>query len=937
MELNIHFVSNDTVVVDLGHEKTNPRPFQNPLTAKDREDLRWYIETYASQPLEHDQTQVERIKARLPSIGKALFQAVFGAQEARRLFNRFQDPPGQGKLITLSAADPTILSLPWELLHEAEAPDGTHLFHEHINLHRCYAGATQGRGVVHFTPKARLRILFVVSRPDDAGFINPRADAGAVLDAVEQRGQNRIDVEFLRPATLDALLERLQQEPPIDVLHFDGHGVFDEKGGILSDQNRKPAGKEANLRRADEGNGPPNTGYLLFEDAEGKQDLVSAATLGANLHRHPLGLLILSACQSATLGQADPLGSVAARLTAAGIPAVLAMSYSVLVKTTEALFGAFYQQVAAGKPLGGSLETARRYVANHPEKHSYWQGEDWVTLKLHDWFVPALYQGGGDGPLLAGGNGLQPATEPPEDSANIRGLKPAPTLPPRPEAGFFGRTRELWDIERWFADTKHPARRISLTGFGGQGKTALALEAGRWLLRTGLFRAAAFVNYAEVPSRDAVAVAVAELAAMLDTNLADANAARQALAATPTLLILDNLEAVDDDSLRLLLDAAQAWSEAGGSRVLLTSRRSDFRHPGYRLQGTWTHRRIALDGLGEVDALDWHEELRQLPPSPSTPAPRRKALAQLFAQVRFHPLSIRVLAVQLKTRRIADLGGRLETLLGRSGLQPVTATTTDGASIRGLKPAPTFDQEDHPTHLVASLHLSLERLAPAARASLPKLGVFQGGFWEPMLEITELEASDWAALRQQLETAALLEAESLEGINPPFLRFHPTLAPLLWLELDAAEQVRLSTAHSARYHALAGWLYHEDDRNPHAVRAIARRELPNLLHAVHAALALQDSAAVEFANYVNLFLNFFGLRREQAELARLAQQQAQDSGTRAWFLAESNRGEQLLSSGQVAEAAAVFQALLEKLGDAASYERVLINMENLPGIRGNQH
>ncbi|HXP59127.1 MAG TPA: hypothetical protein VN829_01480, partial [Dongiaceae bacterium] len=57
-------------------------------------------------------------------------------------------------------------------------------------------------------------------------------------------------------------------------------------------------------------------------------------------------------------------------------------------------------------------------------------------------------------------------------------------VPPAPAADFFGRPRELWHIERWFADG---TRRITITGFGGQGKTALALEAGRWLTRAGLF------------------------------------------------------------------------------------------------------------------------------------------------------------------------------------------------------------------------------------------------------------------------------------------------------------------------------------------------------------------------------------------------------------------------------------------------------------------
>lgn len=76
-----------------------------------------------------------------------------------------------------------------------------------------------------------------------------------------------------------------------------------------------------------------------------------------------------------------------------------------------------------------------------------------------------------------------------------------------------GRRRALWDIERWFADQP---RRITITGFGGQGKTALAEEAGRWLVRIGLFRAAVFVDYSRVQSVDAVAVAVNEIGGLLD-------------------------------------------------------------------------------------------------------------------------------------------------------------------------------------------------------------------------------------------------------------------------------------------------------------------------------------------------------------------------------------------------------------------------------------
>lgn len=495
------------------------------------------------------------------------------------------------------------------------------------------------------------------------------------------------------------------------------------------------------------------------------------------------------------------------------------------------------------------------------------------------------------------------------ESPKAEGVRARTNLPPKPEAEFFGRRRELWDIERWFAGR---TRRITITGFGGQGKTALAQEAGRWLTRTGMFSAAVFVDYARIQSLDATAVAVSNIGSVLEETLIDAEAAGTALEKTPALVILDNLEALEAEALRQLLDAAVGWSQAGRSRVLCTTRKPDFGNADYHVEGTFVHRRIVLEGLGSHkapdDALEWFAILMKLPPAPTVPQPAREALIDLFDRVKFHPLSIRVLAQQLKTRRADELGERLEQLLA-SG-------SAEGSSAAAMS-------EDTPAALLASLQLSLDRLDDAARQVLPRLGVFQGGAMEPeLLAITGLGEPDlWPGLRRQLEAAALIEAETLPAVRVPFLRFHPTLAPMLWSELDADERARLTAAHRQQYYALAGYLYHADDKSPHQARAIALRELPNLLHAVHAALDAGDPEAVDFAGSVNMFLVYFGLKQESEALVAKAQTVAGEVGSKAWFMAQSNRGEQLLAAGHVAHAAEVFRAVLESLGDAPSYER----------------
>lgn len=374
VELSLRFTGNSQVCVSFGGTESGTLPFASPVTAKDRTDIRWYVETYGASSLAApDDGEAGRIKSRLPEIGTALFGAVFSSMEAVQRFLDFRNAKADQLVLTINAEDASILSLPWELLHD---PTGVFLFRErpHISIRRKISGATGGRAPFAVTPKDRLHLLFVVSRPDGAGFIDPRADPRAVIEALEEYAPGRVTYEFLRPATLNALVERLddKSKAAVDILHFDGHGVFRE----ISEKDARSApeqyGKsvlseiqrERQMRGGASADQPVGIGFLVFENDAGGVHLIPAPDLGENLFRSRVMLVVLSACQTAMLGDesSDPMASVAGRLTATGIPSILAMTHSVLVATTRMLFGKFYQNWRAGR-TSPPLLTARASIS----------------------------------------------------------------------------------------------------------------------------------------------------------------------------------------------------------------------------------------------------------------------------------------------------------------------------------------------------------------------------------------------------------------------------------------------------------------------------------------------------------------------------------------------------------------------------------------------
>jgi len=86
----------------------------------------------------------------------------------------------------------------------------------------------------------------------------------------------------------------------------------------------------------------------------------SSLFLGADDH---LGLVSLATCESAKSDSPKGFLGIAPKIVQKGVPAVVAMRYSVLISTAEIFIEEFYNAIAERKPVDWAVQWARNQVA----------------------------------------------------------------------------------------------------------------------------------------------------------------------------------------------------------------------------------------------------------------------------------------------------------------------------------------------------------------------------------------------------------------------------------------------------------------------------------------------------------------------------------------------------------------------------------------------
>lgn len=904
---------------DLSKERevtSRPFRFTAPIGQIEQDELRWYLEAYYHWPVGLFRERAQRTEAQLPQWGAKLSAAVLDKPECQavkaawhntrteseRLFSvlvetaLLEDATDAEKANANPAAS-RLQSLPWELLHDGKGyvSDGKYP----VRIRRRLPNYDQKPPSITQLP---IRILLLSPRPeqDGVGYIDHRASALPLVAAVEALG-DLAELRVLTPPTLGALEQELRRASeagkPYHVVHFDGHGVYDQQHGL---------------------------GALCFEDPQDSHELknrrmqlVHADKLAALLRDYRIPLVFLEACQTAQT-DTDPSASVAAKLLEEGIASVVAMTHSVLVATARRFVTQFYRTLAEGQRIGKAMLAGQTELMRDTFRLPIAGAGD---LHLQDWFVPILYQEQHDPQLFA---------RLPSATAQLMTAQQRQTrlgrLPEPPPHTFIGRSRELLQVERLLEHQPYAV----LRGQGGAGKTTLAVELARWLVQSRRFERCAFVSVEQYTPPDYVLEQLLQQLVNPNHNFAaeyasDTNQALQAIRRVleneRVLLVIDNMEALMADAahrqpvLELLaslipspqpaptesgsqmLPSPSGRGAGGEGKLLFTTRESlpaPFNH---------TAREIVLGALSVTDAKSlvmqvMNNEGLHLRHDDQGKSPQE--VDDLVDSVGCHARALVLLA-----RELAQRG--------------VTATT---ANVRAIMQAL---EHRHPGQrelsLFASVELSLRRLSPEVREQIAGLAVFQdGGNIASMAHVLSADSDQIGNVIRELIEVGLAQPIGDYG----YIRLDPALPATLDLGLTAQQREGYRQRWREVMGQLVDFLVQQIFKDTQLAFSLTQLELPNLMAYLQTLVADLQAGSVaaevvaDKAGRVEQLLANLHQPQALAQVVAWRKQAAQALGewSRARFENERMNIERLLQQGDLQAAFQAAQSLLQQCQQA---------------------
>ena len=299
--------------------------FVHPFSKEDLRDVPGEEETW------RDLRSPKRASGDLArTTGTSLFQAVFADEilvswKLRLLQATTNKQPLR---LRLHLNSPDLWEWPWELLHDPK--QGFLATRPETPVVR-YLEMLAPIKPLRVRPP--IRILAVSACPAGLSTLSIHEEHEGLERALNELCEaERVELDRLEGATRDALRKKLQ-EKSFHILHFIGHGTFDESRG---------------------------GGAILLEGREGEPDPMIGQELSVLLAAHPqLRLVVLNACEGAHGSGSDPFAGLVQSLIRGGLPAVVAMRSSIPDRMAVLFSHTFYSSLAQREPVDVAVSKAR--------------------------------------------------------------------------------------------------------------------------------------------------------------------------------------------------------------------------------------------------------------------------------------------------------------------------------------------------------------------------------------------------------------------------------------------------------------------------------------------------------------------------------------------------------------------------------------------------
>ncbi len=332
-----------------------------PFTPTEIELLRTKVESEASKTTDFRDEPANEAEHMLRVRGIEIFNSLFPPRilkEFRHQYMLARDAQqGLRVRVCFREEDQHLGAYPIEAMYWAERDAS---IRQHLAL---FGGLTIVRSLGESVRKPKpiqppLRVFVVVASPKDLTRVDSTSELSHLQQALKLPGIQGFTLNGR--ASLKNLIDTAVARQP-HILHFIGHGHFDQEG-------RK--------------------GFILLEDRDGRSERISGEILHGELSGVPsLRLVTLNACLG-NVGDGGALFSaVGTSIASIGIPAVVAMQYKITNIAATEFSRHFYGQLALGRPVDEAMSSTRRHLR-------------WKFPGSPEWATPVLYLSTADGDLF---------------------------------------------------------------------------------------------------------------------------------------------------------------------------------------------------------------------------------------------------------------------------------------------------------------------------------------------------------------------------------------------------------------------------------------------------------------------------------------------------------------------------------------------------------